>query len=78
MEIPIPTALFPFPYFYSHSHSRSHDIVTVTPFLWEFHATHGIPIVPIPMRISTTTAAAVDAANNNDNEIKMITLRDNS
>ena len=38
-----------FPYFYYHSHS--HDIVTVTPIPSE---SHGIPIVPITMHISTT------------------------
>jgi len=50
-----------------HSHSRSsipiHTFIPTPiavilslslPFPWESHVTHGIPIVPIPMHISTT------------------------
>ena len=50
--IPIPVALFPF-----HTFIPTPIAVILSlslPFPWESHVTHGIPIVPIPMHISTT------------------------
>ena len=39
-------------------HSHSHPIpvpwLILFPFPWESHRTHGIPVFPIPMHISTT------------------------
>ena len=51
---------FPLPRLNSHSHAlhfHSHPIpipwLILFPFLWESYGTHGIPVIPIPMHIST-------------------------